>query len=184
MKGMIKIGSRLAIICAVAAVVLAMVNAITAPEIAAYKEKVVKEALEEVSNGYEIGELKESSDDSVAYYHELKENGEVTGYVMNISANGYGGPMRMLASFSISGEILSAKLIEDAETPGLGKKAEDAAYMVKFLGTGAERPVPLKKSSLSSADSDAVSGASITFNGIAKALYAGSQYAQELGGVR
>ena len=50
MKNMIRIGSRLGIICAVAAIVLALVNSKTSPMIAEYQEQAVQEAVRKVSN--------------------------------------------------------------------------------------------------------------------------------------
>ena len=64
----------------------------------------------------------------------------------------------------------------------LGKKAENAEYMNKFKGTGADKPVPVKKTMLEAADADAVTGATITFTGVSKALEYGSEFAKKLGG--
>lgn len=184
MKNMIRIGSRLGIICAVAAIVLALVNSITAPKIAAYQEQAVQEALRRVSNGYEIGQQQPSTQEGVNYYYPLLDNEQTVGYVMNLAASGYSGPMNLLASFNTQGEILGVKLLENGETPGLGKEAEKDSYMEKFLGTGDTKSIPLRKSDLDDEDAEEVSGASITFGGIAKALEAGSLFAKELGGSR
>jgi electron transport complex protein RnfG len=54
--------------------------------------------------------------------------------------------------------------------------------MNKFKGTGADKPVPVKKTMLESADADAVTGATITFTGVSKALEYGSEFAKKLGG--
>ncbi len=182
MKDMIKISSRLGIICAVAAVVLALVNSITAPEIAAYQERVVAQALEQVSTGYEVGETLVSDKDGISSVTELLKSGSAAGYVMNITTSGYGGPMDLLASFTADGEVIAAKLLTNAETPGLGKKAESDEYMEKFVGTGGSSAVPQRKSDLPEAQADSVSGATITFSGVAKGLALGSEYAVELGG--
>jgi Na+-translocating ferredoxin:NAD+ oxidoreductase subunit G len=184
MKQMISIGSRLAIICAVSAIVLALVNSITAPKIAIYQEQLVQQALAEVSSGYTIGEKQSSDAQQINYYHPLTDGDTVVGYVINLTAAGYGGPMTMLAGFSTAGETLAAKLIQNSETPGLGKKAESSEYMQMFVGTGGSTTLPMKKSDLPDAAADSISGATITFSGVAKALQAGSQFAIELGGMR
>ncbi len=182
MKDMLKISSRLGLICAVAAIVLALVNSITAPEIAAYQKKVVEEALQQVSVGYEIGEEITSEDETISSIIGINKDGDLAGYVMNITANGYGGPMVILASFTSTGEIIAVQLLTNAETPGLGKKAEDQSYMTKFIGSGDSTPVPVKKSNLTDAQADEISGATVTFSGIAKALQLGSSHAIQLGG--
>ncbi len=184
MKNMINIGSRLAIICAVSAIILAVVNSKTAPIIVLQQENAVKEALEQVSSGYTVGEQQTTDDPEINYIYPLYKDDSVVGYIMNLQSNGYGGPMKLLASFTTSGETLGVKLVEDSETPGLGKKAESNEYMTKFIGKGDSTPLPLKKSDLTMSEADSVSGASITFGGIAKALSAGSLYAKKLGGAK
>jgi electron transport complex protein RnfG len=68
--------------------------------------------------------------------------------------------------------------MDNSETPGLGKKAENPAYMEKYLGTGAsDNPVPVRKSMLKPDEADAITGATITFLGVSKALAEGAVYA-------
>jgi electron transport complex protein RnfG len=104
--------------------------------------------------------------------------------VLELEGSGYGGEMRILARYDGEGAIRAVKLMDNTETPGLGKKAETPTYMDKFIGTGApEEPVPVRKDMLASSEADAVTGATITFLGISQALAEGAQYAAEqLGG--
>jgi electron transport complex protein RnfG len=70
--------------------------------------------------------------------------------------------------------------MQNSETPGLGKEAESAGYMEeKFVGTGDEEPVPTTAGDLPPEQAEAVSGATITFMGIADALATGSAYVKE-----
>ena len=184
MKTMVNIGSRLAIICAVAAIILALVNGVTAPKIAAYKQQVLEEGLASVSTGYELGERNQADREKIDFYYELNRDGSVAGYVLQIQAAGYGGPMTMLAGYTIEGEVIGVQLLDNAETPGLGKKAEEPGYMDKFIGTGADSSIPTRKSDLAPAQADAVSGSTITFSGIANALVDGSQFAAQQGGAQ
>ncbi len=71
--------------------------------------------------------------------------------------------------------------MDNQETPGLGKEAENPEYMKKYIGTGEDSPVPVRKSQLSQEDADAITGASITFMGIGKALASASDYAKKEG---
>jgi hypothetical protein len=84
--------------------------------------------------------------------------------------------MQILAGYRGDGEVFSAVLMQNAETPGLGKEAENPSYMEMFIGHGGEGDVPTSTSELESAEADAVSGATLTFLGIARALEAGSDY--------
>jgi electron transport complex protein RnfG len=182
MKNIIIIAVKLAVICLVAAFVLALVNGITAPQIAISKAQAEKDALSVINKAGTIGERVEGDGVMVNYYFPVTDGGKVTNYILSLKNMGYGGDLIILANFKTNGEVIDAKLMEDAETPGLGKKAENPAYMDKFKGTGADKPVPVKKTMLESADADAVTGATITFTGLSKALEYGSEFAKKLGG--
>lgn len=181
MKGMLKVGLTLALICAVAATALAAVNMLTKDRIAQYEFQVVQDALLEVADGYNIGELQSVSDNTVLEYYPLTSSAqELQGYILVMSGNGYGGEMSIMASYDVEGQILGAKLLTNSETPGLGKKAEQSSYMEIFVGTGNQTVVPVKKNDLAAAAAESVSGATVTFNSIAKVLSYGSEYAKRL----
>lgn len=186
MKQATIVGGKLALICALAAVSLGVANEITAPVIAELKAKQLKEALQMVVPSGEAGEETFVEDHPVVTaYYPITEGNSTTGYVIKLVGKGYAGDLVLLASFSLEGEILGSVLLDNEETPGLGKEAENPEYMKRFyIGTGGTSPVPAKKSELSQANADAVSGATITFIGIGQALSAGSEYTKKLGGAQ
>ena len=185
MKDVIRIGGRLAIICAVAATVLGGINALTEPRIEWIQQQRLEEALKEVSGGAKTGERVdvENNDIVQAYYPIYADGSEaVTGYVVRLIGQGYSGDMVILGGFKPDGEVFSAELMQNKETPGLGKEAEKEGYMKKYSGKGDEEPIPVRKDMLSQEQADAITGATITFIGIGKALVAGSDFIQDLEG--
>ena len=175
MKKYLSVALTLLAICAVSALVLALVNSWTAPRIKAYEDMQKLSALQAVSAGKTIGDYTEVKDTpNVLGYYELKPSG----CIAVLTANGYGGVIRLVAAYSPDGRLLAAQILSDSETPGLGKKAEDPAYMEKFIGKGSD--MPLKKADLTAEDAQAVSGASVTFTGISRARLAGSRFASSL----
>lgn len=106
-------------------------------------------------------------------WYTLEKAGKVSGYVLELAGNGFGGYMKLFAAYDREGSVKNAVLVEAAESPAQKKKAEDESYMTKFMGTRG-MGIPTIKGMLSTADADAVSGASITFMGISGALRAGS----------
>ena len=177
MNDMVRVGGKLALICAVAAIALGLVNAVTAPAIARVKERQLAEALDAVRGTATAGtETVVESHAVVKGYYPLIEGGESSGFILSLTAIGYGGDMTLLASVASDGEIRSVALMDNLETPGLGKEAEKVEYMDKFIGTGGARAVPLFKQQLTQSEADAISGASITFMGLAQALKAGADY--------
>ena len=181
----IKYGLILLSNCAVCAFALAMTNSITAPVIRMQDEMNQKKALEAVSNGWTIGTRTEVDGQAhVSYTIDLLDKDSVAGYIVGLTTSGYGGQMTLVASYANDGDMLFAQLLTHNETPGLGKKAEHEGYMDKFKGNGAETPIPTSKTMLSDADAQAVSGSSVTFTAVAKAIAAGSEYVKNLGGAR
>jgi electron transport complex protein RnfG len=184
MKNLVITGVKLFAICAVAALTLGGIDAVTEPVIRQRKILELQQALEELTPDAETGQPVEAGEDPVVKaVYPVTAGGEQVGYVLELKGSGYGGDLRILARYRTDGSIVAAKLMEDLETPGLGKKAENPAYMDKFIGTGSEaRPVPVGKVMLDPAESDAVTGATITFLGISKALAAGAEFVRTMEG--
>jgi len=138
-----------------------------------------------ISDRRELGDLFEriglKLTGPVIAYYPVEQNGQVIGYALDIVGSGYGGDMKIIAGFNPDGSIRKVKLLDNSETPGLGKKAELEDYMDKFIGTGAETPVPVIKNMLKNQkDIDAITGATITFMAIADALRAGSDFIKKI----
>ncbi len=148
-------------------------------------EEELKQALQAVAGEYTVGEQHiVGNNPAVQAYYPLRgqTGGGVEGWIVSLLGIGYGGEMKILAGYELSGEIFSAILMDNQETPGLGKKAEKPEYMKKFIGTGEAEPVPTSKDQLTQEQADAVTGATITFVGIGKAIGEGSTFVSELGG--
>ncbi len=170
-------------ICAVAAFLLALTNSITAPVIEEMDHQSRLRALEAVSGGLEIAEQEAvEGEQYVTYRIGLGEDGRNKGWILGLKGAGYGGELTLVASYALDGTMQYAQILSNSETPGLGKKAEESWYMDKFKNTGGDQPVPTTKAMLSAGDAQAISGSSVTFTAIAKAIAAGSNYVKSLGG--
>lgn len=179
---MLRISGKLALICTVAATALACINLLTAPKIEKYNKELLIKALSAVSKTYVISETNtlvnetDTAFDKINSFYTLSDNEILTGYILSITAVGYGGPMDMIVGYEKNGALIQAKLLKNTETPGLGKEAEKTEYMELFLSKGASDPIPLRKNQLTTEQADAISGATITFSGVAKALFSGSEF--------
>ena len=205
MKTLVVVGGRLAIICTVAALVLALVNAVTEPRIEQNQREALERGLLSIAQDVPVEELEgdisqedlrigtprdstiaavEAREDILSVFPIVDDTDQVVAYELQLVGAGYGGDMNLLAGYLPDGTLFAATLMENQETPGLGKKAEDPDYMTKFIGRGGAEPLPMGRSDLSSADADAVTGATITFVGVATALAAGSDFVVQLGSAR
>ncbi len=178
MKEMADKAFRLGLIGAVAALLLSVVNNFTEPVIAERKARELNEALTVLASGGTPGASESEPAEGVAQRWEIEDG---KGWILELNASGYGGPMTVVASYNTDGSILLARLMDNNETVGFGKKAEETSYMDIFLGAGGDKPVPQTKAALGG-DVDTVSGATITFSGISSALQNGSDLVKEWGG--
>ncbi len=184
MKKNLKYAFILLSICAVCAFALGWTNSITAPAIVKQELENKMRALNAVSNEWTIGEQVEANDvPFVMYSIPLYQGDEIRGYIVGLKSAGYGGEMTLVASYTTDGEMLFAKMLTNNETPGLGKKSEKEGYMDKFKGTGSAKAVPTTKNMLDPSDAAAVSGSSVTFMAVGKAIQGGSAYVKTLGGL-
>ncbi|HKL59432.1 MAG TPA: FMN-binding protein [Sphaerochaeta sp.] len=183
MKKNLKYAFILFAICAVCAFALGWTNSTTAPVIARQELENKMRALEAVSNKWAIGEQADAQGvPYVMYSIPLTEGSEARGYIVGLKSAGYGGDLTMVASYTLDGEMLFAKMLTNSETPGLGKKSEQEGYMDKFKGSGSAKAVPTTKDMLEGPDAASVSGSSVTFMAIGKAIRGGSNYVKTLGG--
>ncbi|RLW68266.1 MAG: hypothetical protein B6D68_03990 [spirochete symbiont of Stewartia floridana] len=166
---------RLGVIGAIAALLLAVVNSFTSPVIARYHQEEVQAALRSLAGDGSPGALEENPAPNVMKRWSIEP---AKGWILEIQAKGYGGEMTLLASYNADGSLITAKLLSNNETVGFGKKAEAPGYMDIFAAKGADSPVPLSKADLGE-HSDVVSGATVTFLGISKAILMGSNLVKQ-----
>lgn len=175
MKEMANKSLRLGLIGAVAALLLAVMNNFTEPVIAERRVRDLNEALTVLADGGVPGKPEMAPAEGIVQRWPIDDG---KGWILELVGIGYGGPMTIVASYDTNGAIMVSRLIDNSETVGFGKKAEDASYMEIFTGTGGDGPVPRNKIDLGS-DVDMVSGATVTFSGIADALSNGSNLVKE-----
>ncbi len=173
MNNYLKIALRLTIICSSAVLLLGIVNALTEKKIKSNQMAVESAANKFLMPGCTFSEKKlfDGLDESQLYYYEAKLKKQLAGYIVSTTGNGYGGEMKILVATDKNFKVLNMKLLSNSETPGIGSKAKDDAYMKKFIGTNTNsKPFPKAKHMLSPDDAEAISGATITFNGITEAV--------------
>jgi len=172
MKKHINIALKLAIICFIAILLLTITNLLTKNTIEKHEKNTENKANKVIfPEGVNFEKKNFSNIKTDSYYYTVSNSkNELIGYIVSTVAKGYGGEMKLIIGFEKNLEIKNMKLLTNNETPGIGKKAESDSYMQKFIGSNTDsKPFPQKKGQLSSKDSDSITGATITFNGITNA---------------
>lgn len=184
MRDIIKPSLPLLVICLVTAMCLAAVNFITKDAIAmrvqedaeAQRKQVMPSAekFEEVK-GWEVrtngtGVLKE--------VFKAYTAGKPSGYVFAGSPKGYAGPIKVTVGIGLDGKVTGVKIGDNTETPGLGTKTAEGAFIGQYKGKKAGNKIEVvKKKPSNENEVEAVSGATISSKAVTSAVQAASDLA-------
>lgn len=94
------------------------------------------------------------------------ENGVVVGYALLVEERGYGGKMRVVVGASPGGTVVGVRVVSQSETPGLGARVTEEAFLGQFAGKGLEG-VALKKDG---GEIEGVTGATISSRAVVRAV--------------
>ena len=140
------------------------VHMITDEPIAEARVKATREALKQVLPEFDETEvLRDTIENLPVTVHTASEKGRVVGYaVESMTKNGFSGVIRLMVGFAPDGQILNIRVLEQAETPGLGTKMVDAGNPLEksFVGRNpAQMKLGVKKDG---GDVDALTAATIS----------------------
>ena len=185
MKDILKLGVTLFAICAVAALVLGVTNNITAPVIEERNIQASNEARKIVlSETDEFKELDGMNSDIVLEVYEGIKDGQVIGYTIKTSSKGYGGAIELMVGISKDGKITGVEIGNHSETPGLGSKATEPMFKNQYVDKDVSNSLLVVKGSANNDNEiSAISGATITSNGVTSGVNAAMKiYNEKLSG--
>ncbi len=98
----------------------------------------------------------------------LSETGDIVGYAFTAKETGFNDIIRIMVGVDARGEVITGiEVLEHTETPGLGARITETEYLAQFIGKTVD-------TSFASKDSiDAITGATITSEAMAKGLQGG-----------
>jgi len=169
-KDMFKLGLNLLIISAVAALLLALTNSVTASTIAQRNEQANAEARKLVlESAQDFEEVKDAKTDNskgvkVSEIYEAKDaSGNTVGYTLKVLPSGYGGTIELMVGIdSANGQVSGINVVSNSETAGLGAKATDPEFSDQYKGKPLEELSVLKNGTPGDTEIKAISGATIT----------------------
>lgn len=159
------------IICIIVTAALSGTNFLTKDRIAALNAKAEKDAMALVlpadnyaENSIELG--------SQSYtYYKAEKGGEVVGYIISTSENGYGGEIKLMVGTDTKGTVTGVKILSaDDETPGLGANVKNKSFYEQYIEK--TKDVVLQKNTADSSKNEikAVTGATISSTAVNKAV--------------
>ena len=104
---------------------------------------------------------------NLTIYRGLDANGNTAGIAMAFEANGYGGPIRMIVGVDPAARKLTqVKVLEHSETPGLGARITEPAFLRQFENKSIDDAFAAKQ------DVDAIAGATVSTIAVASTIKA------------
>ena len=169
-KDMFKLGLNLLIISAIAALLLAFTNSVTASTIAQRNEQANAEArklvLESAQDFEQVKDVKtdNSKGVEVSEIYEAKDaSGNTVGYTLKVLPSGYGGTIELMVGIdSAKGQVSGINVVSNSETAGLGAKSTDPEFSDQYKGKPLEELSVLKNGTPGDTEIKAISGATIT----------------------
>lgn len=127
----------LTVISVVIALLLAVVNSVTADRIVQNtlieKENAIKGIFAECDT-FESGNP-DSFENSVSDAGKvLDADGNIIGYYADVAPIGFKGEISLIVGTDVEGKVVGASLLSASETPGVGTKATDSSYLEKYNG--------------------------------------------------
>lgn len=162
-KESIKLAGILCIITLVAALLLAFVNQLTAPEIIKAEKAASENAMKKILADAQ-------SFESIEENIFAGMNGDnLVGYCVSVAPKGFGGEISMMVGISSQGTVTGIEILGHGETPGLGAKAANDDFKNSFKGKNPYLDV-VKVPTESIDEVTAITGATITSNAVASGV--------------
>ena len=174
----LRIALTLFLITAVVAGVLAAVNAITEPIIAAANEAKTQEAIASVlEGGYD--EIIEDYTDATGLVTKVYKG--ANGYALEVTPGGFDNTITMMVGVDFEGNVLGISVVSHTETAGLGAVAAATtsageAFRGQFVGMNGSVSV-----SKDGGEVNAITGATITSRAICTGVNAALDCVASLG---
>lgn len=195
MKEMIKLGLTLAIYAVISCTVLAVVNNFTAPKIAQNQVEKVNQAMASFfpGDGYTFESVSDYDSASVGTIKIenmiiAKKDGKAVGGAAQVNGPTY-DQATILVGMKADGTITGLQFLKNTDSPGFGLKANDPTFTLSNGKTffGQFEGKNAKDGFKAGETFDAISGATITSNGVANLLAEGTasllKYLEKQGGL-
>ena len=175
----LRLSLTLFLITALVAAALAGVNGITAPRIAAEKERKTQAAIEKVLPGGGTLVDPGSYDNQGGLVSRVFASD--AGYAVEVAPTGFDGAITMMVGVSRDGRVLDISIISHTETAGLGAVAaadtpDGESFRAQFRGLSGELSVKKDGGTV-----DQLSGATVTSRGVTRGVSAALKCVASLG---
>ena len=174
-RSVLKTGAVLLIISAVISFLLAFVNGVTEPVIEKNEQAEKTAAIAEIFPSADKTTLSDYQSGGVTELYVVSEGETLLGYCCTVAESGFSDQITLMIGITPQLSVASVKILSVSDTPGIGLKVQDGAYLAQYEGK-----------TNTDADDLIITGATYSSKavraGAADALKACAAYAQLSGG--
>ena len=164
-KQFLHLGLSLFIIAAAAALVLALVNALTADTIAERAAAERQEAMVCVIPGADVFSELYSEDETIDGLSGAYSGTQFKGYCVEVSPNGFGGAISLMVGVDTGGSVTGVVILDHSETAGLGARADSPEFLDQYVGLSGTITVNKGSNAI-----DGLTGATITSKAVTEGV--------------
>ncbi len=151
----------LTLVVFISVVALTLTNSVTEERIADARREAIKEMLQTL-----FPEMDDFIYDEATQRYTVSVGGALLGQAFMAEGAGYGGPIDILVGLEQDNTLRGIEIISQKETPGLGAKITDAAFLDQFAGQAGETLALTKDGGTI----DAITGATISSSAVVEAV--------------
>ncbi len=138
-KYYIKTGVILLVIAAVIATMLAVVNYFTKDKIAENEFAAMKETIEKMfSDCDSIKEVEKNFEGNVNAAYAVYSSDKKIGTCVKVEPIGFKDKITVIVGVDTDGKCIGVEIISISDTPGVGTKVKDSAYLSGYVGLDGE----------------------------------------------
>lgn len=157
-------------ICLITALLLGLVNQVTAPRIDAIQAEKVRAAMSQVLPADNYEPLGFTAANVTAIYQAFSDGKDI-GWVVETSTAGSQGAIEMMVGINAEGKVTGVSIVKHSETPNIGTKVVgDQAVLDRFTGMSLEAGEITVNGGANRFDG--VSGATVSSRGVATGVNA------------
>jgi len=187
MSDIFKVGLKLFIITAIAAMILGVTHLATQGPIEQQRINATNLAkqtvLPQAEDFNEVDIVSETAQNDKARILEISagmKDNELIGYTFKVITNGYGGDVEITVGINMDGKVEGVQIGEHSETPGLGAKIIEKTFTEQYHGKEIENPISVTKSEPGDQEIQAISGATVSSHAVNDGVNLAAQYFLEI----
>jgi electron transport complex protein RnfG len=132
MKEIVRLSAVLFLICLVSATLLALIYNIAEPRIIEQQKSEQEKAIIEGLLPQVPEVIEKIGKEDLVFYKAKDAEGNFIAYIFITQARGYSSDIKMVVSLGSVGNIIAVKILQQAETPGIGSRITEGEFLSQF----------------------------------------------------